>query len=97
MQTPYEVVILGDVESPEDALRGLVQSVCTSVADTMNTILTIIHEKYGHSKEELAQLLHDDPRLAESLKVKLSPKQAIHVEQTLKTKKGKKVIIKKPQ
>lgn len=99
---PYEIVVLGDVSSNEDCLRGLLQHMCSSFSEKINTILTIISEKYGHSREELSLLLQQDPRLSDSLKkdFDLTPPSTKETDSSttsiLKTKKGKKVIIKKP-
>jgi hypothetical protein len=102
----FEVVVLGDVGSPEDCLRGLVHMTCNSVVKHLNVALQIISEKYGHSQEELSLLLRDDPRFAKSLSDQLeflpvakSTKTSTPPRsggETLMTKKGKKVIIKKP-
>ncbi len=101
-EKPYEIVVMGDVASPEDCLRGLVHIACTSMANQLHTALTIISEKYGHSREELSLLLRDDPRFSKTLSDQLQfvpstpasiPNQPVA---TLKTKKGKKVIIKTP-
>jgi hypothetical protein len=103
--TPYEILVLGDVNSPEDCLRGLVHMTCSAVVKHLNVALQIISEKYGHTQEELSLLLRDDPRFASSLAKQLDflpltpsqpPPQSRSPPETLKTKKGKKIIIKKP-
>jgi hypothetical protein len=102
--TPYEILVLGDVDSPEDCLRGLVHMTCSAVVKHLNVALQIISEKYGHTQEELSLLLRDDPRFASSLAKQLEfapltsspPTQPRSPPETLKTKKGKKIIIKKP-
>jgi hypothetical protein len=104
--TPYEILVLGDVNSPEDCLRGLVHMTCSAVVKHLNVALQIISEKYGHTQEELSLLLRDDPRFASSLAKQLDfspltpsqppPTQPRSPPETLKTKKGKKIIIKKP-
>lgn len=109
MSKEYEVVVIGDIESPDDCLRGLVQVACDSIAKQISIALTCISEKYGHSREELSLLLREDPRFADALKEHLEFKPITEKDNskvaeepkleksTLKTKKGKKVIIKKPE
>jgi hypothetical protein len=89
-----DVIVSGPSDSKEDCLRGLVQTMMDGFAKQLSTILTIISEKYGHSKEELSDLLRNDPKLLASLKEEISftPK-----EKETKTKTGKKVLIKKKE
>jgi hypothetical protein len=88
-----DIIVSGPSDSKEDCLRGLVQTMMDGFAKQLSTILTIISDKYGHSKEELSDLLRNDPRLLTSLKEEISftPKNP----EAVKTKTGKKVLIKK--
>ena len=92
---PFEIVVLGDIDSPHDALRSLIQSMCSSFAKQINTTLQIISEKYNISKDDLEITLKDDPRFVKSF-LSPSPCEIVNPPKTLTTKKGKKVIIKKP-
>ncbi len=89
-----DIVVSGSSDNPEDCLRGLVQTMLDGFAKQLSTVLTIISDKYGHSKEELSDLLRNDPKLLASLKEEISftPKEK---EKETKTKTGKKVVIKK--
>lgn len=89
---PFEIVVLGDIDSPHDALRSLVQSMCSSFAKQINISLQIISEKYNISKDDLETTLKDDPRFVKSLLPTSS--ESSDPPKTLTTKKGKKVIIK---
>lgn len=88
----YEVVVIGDMDSPHDAIRSLLQTTLTHVADFQNMILKIICEKYGHSMEELVAVIKDDDTFQKSLSLPVSP-----AKEFLKTKKGKKIIVKRSQ
>ena len=89
MSTPYEVVVLGDSSDPSDCLRGLIQIMVDYTAKQITTCLDIISQTYGHSREDLADLLRNDKRLESSLKEKLGL--------VIKSKSGRKVVIKKKQ
>ena len=89
MSTPYEVVVLGDSSDPSDSLRGLVQIMVDYTAKQITSCLDIISQTYGHSREDLADLLRNDKRLESSLKEKLGL--------VIKSKSGRKVVIKKKQ
>jgi hypothetical protein len=90
----YEVVVIGDMDSPHDAIRSLLQTTLTHVADFQNMILKIISEKYGHSMDELVAVIKDDETFQKSLGLGLGS----HVsKEFLKTKKGKKIIVRRGQ
>jgi len=84
----YEVVVIGDMDSPHDAIRSLLQTTLTHVADFQNMILKIISEKYGHSIDELVAVIKDDETFQKSLSMPVT-------KEFLKTKKGKKIIVKR--
>jgi len=94
----YEVVVIGDIDSPHDAIRSLLQTTLTHVADFQNMILKIISEKYGHSMEELVAVIKDDETFQKSLGLGLGLGLASNVsKEFLKTKKGKKIIVRRGQ
>ena len=84
----YEVAVIGDVESPHQAIRSLLQTTLTHVADFQVMILKIISKKYGHSLEELIDAVKEDKSFKESLLI--NPVSVTF----LKTKSGKKVKVK---
>lgn len=84
----YEVVVIGDVESPQKAIRSLLHTTLTHVADFQVMILKIISEKYGHSMDELVEAIKEDTTFKESLL--LNPAAVTF----LKTKSGKKIVLK---
>ena len=90
----YEVVVIGDIHSPHDAIRSLLQTTLTHVADFQSMILKIISERYGHSMEELVAVIKDDERFQKSLGV-TSANEVGAAATFLKTKSGKKVVVKK--
>ncbi len=90
----YEVVVIGDMDSPHDAIRSLLQTTLTHVADFQNMILKIISEKYGHSMDELVAVIKDDETFQKSLGLGLSSNVS---KEFLKTKKGKKIIVRRGQ
>lgn len=85
----YEVVVIGDADSPHTAIRSLLQTTLTHVADFQVTLLKIISKKYGHSLDELVEAIKEDESFKERLIV-----EPLDVT-FLKTKGGKKVIVKK--
>lgn len=85
----YEVAVIGDIDSPKEAIRSLLHTTLTHVADFQVMILDIISKKYGHSLEELVEAVKEDKTFKESLLI-----NPISVT-FLKTKSGKKVIVKK--
>ena len=84
----YEVAVIGDVESPKEAIRSLLHTTLNHVADFQIMILKIISEKFGHSMDELVEAVKEDKTFKESLVV--NPAAVTF----LKTKGGKKVIVK---
>lgn len=84
----YEVAVIGDVDSPAEAIRSLLHTTLNHVADFQVMILKIISEKFGHSMEELVEAVKEDKTFKESLV--LNPATVTF----LKTKGGKKVIVK---
>jgi hypothetical protein len=88
----YEVVVIGDMDSPHDAIRSLLQTTLTHVADFQNMILKIISEKYGHSMDELVAVIKDDETFQKSLGLGSNVSKEF-----LKTKKGKKIIVRRGQ
>ena len=85
----YEVAVIGDIDSPAEAIRSLLHTTLNHVADFQVMILKIISEKYGHSIDELVEAIKEDKTFKESLV--LNPTAVTF----LKTKGGKKVIVKK--
>ena len=87
----YEIVVLGPEaeKDPADCLRGLVQTIVDYTAKQITTCLDIISETYGHSREDLADLLRNDKKLDMSLKKEMG----LIIEK--KSTSGRKVIIKK--
>ena len=84
----YEIAVIGDVDSPAEAVRSLLHTTLNHVADFQVMILKIISEKYGHSMEELVEVIKEDKTFKESLLI--NPATVTF----LKTKGGKKVIVK---
>ena len=95
-EDPFEVVVIGPETSTEACLRGLLQLVLQNTAKQISCALDCIVEKYGHPKEELCELIRDSPKMAtvlkECLDIELQP-----VTTNVKTKGGKKVVIKTKQ
>jgi hypothetical protein len=88
----YEVVVIGDMDSPHDAIRSLLQTTLKHVADFQNMILKIISDKYGHSMDELVAVIKDDETFQKSLGLGLASNVS---KEFLKTKKGKKIIVRR--
>lgn len=100
MSEPYEVVVLGPEESAEQNLRGLLQLLLQNSAKQFSCALDILSETYGHKKEEMCQVIRDSPKMASLLKegvsISIVPSPPVVAPQEeVKTKKGKKVVIKK--
>ena len=68
MQPPYEVIVVGPSSSPEDSLRGLIQVVCDAMASHLTCALDILSKEYGHSRDEMADVLKNSPVFAEKIK-----------------------------
>jgi len=88
-QMDYEVAVIGDIDSPAEAIRSLLHTTLNHVADFQVMVLKIISEKFGHSMDELVEAIKEDKTFKESLV--LNPVAVTF----LKTKGGKKVIVKK--
>jgi hypothetical protein len=87
-QLDYEIAVIGDVDSPAQAIRSLLHTTLNHVADFQVMILKIISEKFGHSIDDLVEAIKEDKTFKESLT--LNPAAVTF----LKTKGGKKVIVK---
>ena len=98
---PYEIVIVGDMDSPHDAVRSLLHSTLNHVAKMQMAMLEVLSVRYGHSVEEMIEVLRNSEPFNPQ-KLALNPVAAAFVEKSvekkeeksLKTKKGKKVILK---
>ena len=108
--TPYEIVVLGEKDDPADCLRGLVQVLVEYTGKQITSCLDIISKEYGHSREDLADLLRNSKEFDLSLKkqlglvVETSTKsgplpvgESLPVGGSLSPFGGKKVVIKKKQ
>ena len=103
MADPFEVVVLGPESSPEQCLRGLLQLVLQKTAKQIECAIEVISEKYGHSKEELCEVVRDAPKMRALLEESLFPSvnaapaaQAAYAPHApVVTKGGKKVLIRK--
>ncbi len=98
----YEILVLGDICSPDDAIRSLLHSTLTHVAKLQISMLEVLSQKYGHSLEEMIEVLRDSDKFNPQM-LALNPVAKAFVEvlppaeekkSELKTKKGKKVILK---
>lgn len=95
----FEILVLGDSSDPSDCLRGLVQTIVEYTAKQVSTSLDIIAKEYGHSREDLADLLRNSKDLETSLnswafKMPSGLKEKLGVK-PLMSKSGRKVVIKK--
>lgn len=84
-----EVVVIGDPACADDCLGGLLQFVLENVAQQITVALDIISEKYGHSREDLAEVLRDDQRFQTCVKERMG----LVVE--MKFESGRKVWVRK--
>jgi hypothetical protein len=78
---------------PNQALKVLLQTTLQHMADFQIMMLSIVSEKYGHSIEELIQVVQEDPRFTSMTVDPLLHSLAKEQEVPLKTKKGKKVVL----
>lgn len=95
MNTQYEILVCGPVESADDAIRSLLHSTLTHVANVQIVMLEVISEKYKIPMEDLVEVLRDSEKFNPQ-KLALNPAKEAFVEvvqKTLKTKKGRKVIL----
>jgi len=92
----YEVVIVGEVGDPHDAVRSLLHTSLTHVAEFQVRMLEVIGRRFGLKIEEMVEAIRDSQEFAtKTLATEVIQSEV--VEKVLKTKKGKKVIIKKSE
>jgi hypothetical protein len=89
----YEVIIIGDSENPEDAARSLLHTTLTHIAEFQIRMLDVVSRKFGITKEALVEAIRDAPEFQKECLSKEVVAAEI-VEKVLKTKSGKKVIVK---
>lgn len=96
-EKPYEIVILGSVgpTAAHEAATSLLHSVLNHMAEVQIQMLEAISKKFGHSMEELVECIRDTPDLMNQLNRSPGVKDFVEVKYELKTKSGKKVLIKK--
>ncbi len=96
-EKPYEIVILGSVSptAAEGAITSLLHSVLNHMAEVQIQMLEAVSKKFGHSIEELVECIRDTPDLMGQLNKSAGVKEFVEVKYELKTKSGKKVLIKK--
>lgn len=95
----YEIVIVGDASDPSDAIRTLLHSTLGAVAEIQIRMLEAISKRFGHSIEDLVETIRDYARVPG----KQNPVQegivsgliAFEEKIGIKTKSGKKAVIKK--
>lgn len=92
-KSTYEVVIIGDSESSEDAARSLLHTTLTHFAEFQIRILDVVSRRFGITKESLVEAIRDAPEFQKETLEKEVIVAKI-VENVLKTKSGKKVVIK---
>lgn len=90
----YEVVIVGDSGDQNDAVRSLLHTTLTHVAEFQIRMLEVIGAKFGLKIEDMVEAIRDSQEFATKTLAKEVIQSEI-VEKILKTKKGKRVIIKK--
>lgn len=93
MSSVYEVIIIGDAECKDDATRSLLHTVLNHVADFQVRMLDVVSQRFGITKEALVEAIRDAPEFQAKALAKEVVTAEI-VEKVLKTKSGKKVIIK---
>jgi hypothetical protein len=96
MTTPplYELVVVGKEGDPHDAIRSLLHTTLTHMAEFQVKMLEVIGKRFGLKMEDMVEAIRDSQEFA----TKTLANEVIQsevVEKVLKTKKGKKVIIKK--
>jgi hypothetical protein len=91
--TIYEVVIIGNAESPEDAARSFLHTTLTHFAEFQIRMLEVVSRGFGITKESLVEAIRDAPEFQKETLEKEVIVAKI-VEKGLKTKSGKKVVIK---
>lgn len=93
MSGVYELIIIGDAESKEDAARSLLHTTLTHFAEFQVRMLEVVSQRFGITKEALVEAIRDAPEFQKETLAKEVVTAEI-VEKVLKTKSGKKVIIK---
>jgi phosphoribosylformylglycinamidine (FGAM) synthase PurS component len=90
----YELVIVGEEGDPHDAIRSLLHTTLTHMAEFQVKMLEVIGKRFSLKMEDMVEAIRDSQEFA----TKTLANEVIQsevVEKVLKTKKGKKVIIKK--
>lgn len=90
----YELVIVGEEGDPHDAIRSLLHTTLTHMAEFQVKMLEVIGKRFSLKVEDMVEAIRDSQEFA----TKTLANEVIQsevVEKVLKTKKGKKVIIKK--
>ena len=91
----YEILVCGPIDSPDDAIRSLLHSTLTHVANLQVTMLEVLSEKYKIPLGELVEVLRDSEKFNPQ-RLAVNPAKEAFVEvvqKTIKTKKGRKVIL----
>jgi len=95
-----KLIITSPVEGPSDALRVLLQTSLSHMADFQVMLLEVISEKYGHSIDEMLEVIVAHPRyknlVVDPLLTELASPCPCTSKQVKKTKKGVRCIITKP-
>ena len=90
----YELVIVGDSGDPNDAVRSLLHTTLTHMAEFQVKMLEVLAKRFNLKIEDMVEGIRDSKEFAtKTLATEVI--QSEIVEKVLKTKKGKKVIIKK--
>ncbi len=90
----YELVLIGEEGDPHDAIRSLLHTTLTHMAEFQVRMLEVVGKRFGLKMEDMVEAIRDSQEFA----TKTLAKEVIQsevVEKVLKTKKGKRVIIKK--
>lgn len=99
----YELVVIGDVENPEDAARSFLHTTLTHIAEFQIKMLEVVSRQFGITKEALVEAIRDAPEfqshnlakeVIEKVLVQGSTDTLKSGNQLSKTKSGKKIIIK---
>jgi hypothetical protein len=90
----YELVIVGEVGDPHDAVRSLLHTTLTHMAEFQIRMLEVLSKRFGLKIEDMVEAIRDSQEFATKT-LATEVVQSEVVEKVLKTKKGKKVIIKK--
>lgn len=90
----YELVIVGEEGDPHDAIRSLLHTTLTHVAEFEVRMLEVISKRFGLKIEDMVEAIRDSQEFATKT-LQSEVIQSEVVDKVLKTKKGKRVIIKK--